>query len=157
MSAFVDTSAFYALFVTEDAHHPAAVSCFEQLRFGNMPLVSTNYVLLECASLVQRRQGFEAARMVLAKTAELTDVIWIDQEAHDEGAALWAKTGSRAVSLVDCTSFSVMRARGIRSAVTFDAQFAQAGFEVLPESDRVSEPRGTYRVKAHKNAHAKAH
>ena len=146
MSIFVDTSALYALMVAEDVHHQAAVSCFEELRVLDAKLVSTNYVLLECASLIQRRQGFESAKTVLTRTAALLDVMWIGQEAHHEAVQLWTRAKSRTLSLVNCTSFSTMRVHGIRRAVAFDDHFVQAGFEVLPRGDRVAEPRGVYRV-----------
>lgn len=38
----------------------------------------------------------------------------------------------RPVSLVDWTSFEVMRSRGIGSAFAFDDDFAAQGFTVLP-------------------------
>lgn len=40
--------------------------------------------------------------------------------------------GSRGLSLVDCTSFEVMRRTGTIRAFTLDADFARHGFEVLP-------------------------
>ena len=40
--------------------------------------------------------------------------------------------GRRAVSLVDWTSFLIMRAYGVRQAFTFDPNFAAEGFEVMP-------------------------
>ena len=143
----VDTSALYALVVAEDINHDAARSCFEQLRLAEEELLSTNYVLLECASLIQRRHGFKAAQRLLMKMAELLDVIWIEQEAHRQAVSLWTKAESRALSLVDCANFAVMRALGIRHAVAFDAHFAQAGFVMLPHADRVSERRGPYRIR----------
>ena len=145
MKVLVDTSALYALMVAEDMNHQAAVSCFEQLRLAAAGLLSTNYVLLECASLIQRRHGFQAAQMLLTKAATLLDVAWIGQEEHGQAVALWVKAGSRALSLVDCASFAVMRKQGIQHAVAFDPHFAQAGFEVLPADDRVAEPQAVYR------------
>ena len=35
-------------------------------------------------------------------------------------------------SFADAVSFAVMQERGIRRAVTFDAHFATAGFEMIP-------------------------
>jgi predicted nucleic acid-binding protein len=156
VSVFVDTSALYALIVAEDVNHQAATSCFEELRALDAVLVSTNYVLLECASLIQRRQGFEAAKSVLARIGTLLDVLWIDQQAHHQAVQLWSRARSRALSLVDCASFVVMHAHGIRRAVAFDAHFIQTGFEMLPKSGRVAEPRGVYRV-GRRSSHAKTH
>ena len=40
--------------------------------------------------------------------------------------------GRRSVSLVDWTSFLVMRRHGVRRAFTIDPGFAIEGFEVVP-------------------------
>jgi predicted nucleic acid-binding protein len=146
MKAFVDTSTLYALWVAEDANHGAAVSCFEQLRVAEAALTTTNYVLLEGASLVQRRHGFDAAKKVLARASELVDVVWMDRKLHHQAVLLWNEAGRRALSLVDCASFAVMREHGITRAVAFDAHFAEAGFEVLPRADRIAERKGAYRA-----------
>lgn len=146
MKAFVDTSALYALMLPEDAHHQAAETCFESLRMADALLVSTNYILLECASLIQRRQGFEAARSFLLQATKLLDIVWIERTQHEHAVALWAKSGRRVLSLVDCVSFWVMRDQGLRHAVAFDAHFEEAGFETLPQADRVAERRGVYRT-----------
>ena len=146
VKALVDTSAFYALWVAEDNNHEAAVSCFEQLRLNEAQLISTNYVLLECASLVQRRHGFDVAKKVLAKATELVDVVWMTRGTHQQAVLLWNDAGRRALSLVDCASFAVMRELGVTRAVVFDAHFAQAGFEVLPRADRVAERASGYRA-----------
>ena len=148
MNVFVDTSALYALMVPDDNNHQAAQACFEQLRFSEAALVSSNYILLECTSIIQRRHGFETAKEFLRETATLLDVIWIEKSLHERAMGLWDKSGRRALSLVDCVSFSVMHEHGLRRAVTFDHHFREAGFEVLPQADRVSEPRVTYRIKA---------
>jgi len=145
VKAFVDTSALYALMLPEDRHHQAAQACFEQLRLTEASLISTNYILLECASLIQRRQGFEAAQSFLNQAAKLLDIVWIEQTHHEHAVMLWSKSGRRALSLVDCVSFWVMRDRGLRHAVAFDAHFEEAGFEVLPRADRAAERRGAYR------------
>lgn len=147
MKAFVDTSALYALMIPEDAHHHAAQGCFEQLQVAGATLVSTNYILLECASLLQRRQGFEAARAFLTQTTKLLDILWIDRAQHEHAVVLWSKSERRALSLVDCVSFWVMRDQGFHYAIAFDAHFKDAGFTVLPQADRVAEGRGAYRTK----------
>lgn len=143
---FVDTSALYAMLSADDLHHDAAVRCFEMLHDEQATLVSTNYVVVECASLIQRRRGFEHASTFLVKAGEILEMVWIDADEHRQTVALWTAAQSRALSLVDCSSIAVMRAHGLRRIVAFDRQFAQAGFELLPHADRVSERRGAYRT-----------
>ena len=154
MKVFVDTSALYALMAPEDLNHHAAVACFEELQSIEGALVSTNYVLLECASLLQRRHGFERAKSFLVKAGAMMDIVWIGAQEHGAAVTRWTQAGQRGLSLVDCTSFAVMDAHGLRRAAAFDAQFAQAGFEVLPRPDRVAERRPTYRTGRARGAHA---
>jgi predicted nucleic acid-binding protein len=40
----------------------------------------------------------------------------------------------RGLSLVDCTTFEVMRNLGLTRAFTLDPHFAEQGFEVIPEA-----------------------
>jgi len=153
VKAFVDTSALYALMIPEDTHHGAAQTCFEELQLTEVSLVSTNYVLLECAALMQRRQGLEAARAFLSQAATLLDIVWVGRAHHEHAVTLWSKSNRRALSLVDCVSFSVMRDQGLRHVVAFDPHFHEAGFEVLPGADRVAERRGVYRdVRLHRKS-----
>jgi hypothetical protein len=44
---------------------------------------------------------------------------------------LYKKADDKEWSLTDCASFLIMEERGIRSALTRDRHFAQAGFETL--------------------------
>lgn len=146
MRVFVDTSALYALLAIDDLHHEAARRCFEQLDREGAVFVSTNYILLECASLIQRRRGFEPASTFLTRAAERLQVLWIGEPEHREAVALWARAQRRALSLVDCSSIAVMRQQRLEQVVAFDRQFTEAGFDVLPSADRVAERRGVYRA-----------
>ena len=40
--------------------------------------------------------------------------------------------GHRSLSLVDCTSFEIMRRHGLGEALTLDRDFARQGFRVTP-------------------------
>ena len=153
MRALVDSSALYALTIAEDLHHEQAVGCFEGLERAEAAMATTNYVLLECAALIQRRYGLTQAQALLKKVEGWLDILWIGSREHQEAMTTWTSAGRRELSLVDCASFVAMRRHGIRCAVAFDPHFAQAGFEVLPRADRVAEAKGTYRTtraKVHK-------
>lgn len=132
MKVFVDTSAFYAEVCPRDLHHGAAQEALEQLRESADGLVTTNYVLLESASLIQRRESFSAAQTFLAETTRTFEIVWVDGPLHKQAISLWVQKGSRELSLVDCTSFTAMKHTGIRRALAFDSHFAQHGFEVIP-------------------------
>ncbi|MBI4227177.1 MAG: PIN domain-containing protein [Candidatus Omnitrophica bacterium] len=132
MKIFVDTSALYASLAPEDAQHDAARQALQRLAEDEAELVTTNYVLLECASLIQRRHGFAPAKAFLAKAGETLDTVWIDAPLQQAAITIWTRAQSRQLSLVDCTSFAAMRHAGLRRAFAFDVHFTQHGFSLIP-------------------------
>lgn len=129
LNVFIDTSAFYANAVAEDANHERARTLLATL--GEEKLATSNYVLLETVALIQRRHGLEAAELHGRLIMESTRMLWVDDDAHAGAWRLWRSKRLRGLSLVDCTSFVLMRREGIRKALAFDGHFAQQGF-VLP-------------------------
>ncbi len=132
MTVFVDTSAFYALLDRDDANHASAAERWKSFLSSDTTLVSTNYVLVECAALIQSRFGMAAARAFTEDVAPLLSVDWIDGDTHGAAVGAWLAASRRTLSLVDCASFEVMRRRGIRKAFSFDDHFRQQGFACLP-------------------------
>jgi len=55
-------------------------------------------------------------------------VEWVDLDLHKEAEKELEKIGKRGISLVDCTSFIVMRRRGVQRAFAFDPDFKNQGF-----------------------------
>ena len=151
MRIFVDTSAIYALIVPEDANHSLAVHCFQQLlEECDATLVSSNYVLLECSSLIKKRHGFEPAKRFLDKINNTLEVFWVTQLEHQEAVIIWSEARDKNLSLVDCTSFVLMRQQKIQHAVAFDADFEKAGFILLPkkvDENQINEVRVPYHAK----------
>ena len=104
-------------------------------------LVTSNYILVETLAVVQRRFGVAAVRILLDDVAPVLELHWIDEPLHDSAVRGLRAAGRRALSLVDCTSFELMRALGLRSAFTLDAHFAEQGFTVFPRlDDSIHEP-----------------
>lgn len=128
----MDTSAFYALLAENDQNHPRAVLAWRSLMEQNAVLETTNYVLLETAALVQRRLGVAALRDLHADIEPAVAVHWMDERQHESAMRLTLAAFRRDLSLVDCSSFAMMREAGITSAFCFDKHFAEQGFNVLP-------------------------
>ena len=57
---------------------------------------------------------------------------WIDESTHRMATAAMVGSLNRGVSLVDWTSFVVIRALGIDRAFAFDADFEAQGIQVIP-------------------------
>jgi len=130
---FLDTSAIYALADRADPNHRRVKEYFRGVLEAGQTLLTHNYVLVESMALLQRRLGLAAA-VRFARDAEAFEVVWVDESIHSEAVARLEKTGTRGVSLVDAMSFLVMRKRGIRTALAFDADFVAAGFRLYEAS-----------------------
>lgn len=134
MIVFVDTSALLAALDADDAVHEAAAQEWRRLLAGDVPLETSSYVLVEVQALVQARLGLEALRVLVRDFVPLLHVVWVDPEVHAAAVSALLTAGRRRLSLVDCTSFEVMRRRGLTRAFTFDRHFAEQGFDVVPQA-----------------------
>ncbi len=130
---FVDTSAVIALMVGTDQSHPAAKIVFDKLMARNAKLITTSYVLVEIYALLGRRIGIEAVRGFRSCFSPLFDVIWINQELHEQALDLLLQRASRNLSLVDVSSFLVIRQHKIDEVFAFDRHFIQEGFRLALE------------------------
>ncbi len=132
MSVFVDTSAIYALLVRTERGHSETASVFGDLLDSGRPLVSSNYVLVESAALLQRRIGLEAVHDLESRIVPLLTVYWIDESIHRRASERLFRTDRRSLSLVDCSSFVIMDAEGIEDALALDRDYEVEGYRVLP-------------------------
>jgi predicted nucleic acid-binding protein len=128
---FVDTSAIYALLDRADACHREAAAIWAELVETRAALLTTNYVVLECFALIQSRLGMTAARRVNDDLLPVLEVAWIEREEHTAAVDAVLAADRRGLSVVDATSFQVMRRQGLRQAFAFDDDFARQGFDVL--------------------------
>lgn len=127
---FVDTSFWFARHVTTDKRHAAASAIRPWPK-----LISTELVLGETWTLMNRRVGHRAARECVRAIRTLLGVtIESSTGADHEQAWTWLERhDEREYSFVDAVSFAVMRRYRITDALAFDGDFAAAGFtEVRP-------------------------
>lgn len=130
-AVFVDTSAFLALLIANDEAHESAKAVFATLQTRRARLVTTSYVLVETYALLGRRLGTAAVRAFREDFAPLLEVVWVDRELHEAALDELLERAARTLSLVDATSFVVMRRRRIEEAFVFDRHFTQAGFTLV--------------------------
>ena len=121
MTLFVDTSTWYAAADRGDASHRRAT----QILGSGESLLTTDHVLVETWLLLRHRVGREVAdrfwdglrrgvAMVEAVTAPDLETAWAMGEAFPD----------QDFSIVDRTSFTVMRRLGLERAATLDDDFA---------------------------------
>lgn len=129
---FADTSFWIGLRARRDERHRRAVELLKAT--GNRELFTTDDVRGETWTLLRARIDHAAAVDFLdhLERSPRVSVLHIDQDLGRDALAWLRKHDERPYSYVDATSFAVMRAKHIRSALTFDREFEAAGFEVFP-------------------------
>ena len=62
------------------------------------------------------------------KASPYAEIVHVDAQLHEEAWQLLTQRQDKNWSLVDCSSFVIMRQRAILEAFTTDHHFEQAGF-----------------------------
>lgn len=130
----IDTGAYYAATDASEQRHTAAIATAEQIERERWRTFTTNFVLAETHALLLRRVGRHVAWQVLQRL-ERSQVVIVRVSAADERRAhtILGQYRDKDFSLTDATSFAVMERLRIGSAFTFDRNFTQYGFDVLPQ------------------------
>ncbi|VEN74730.1 VapC toxin family PIN domain ribonuclease [Candidatus Desulfarcum epimagneticum] len=132
---FVDTSGWANYFVRTEPFHLEAKQLMRQWHHDRTQALTTNYVLLELAALfispfrIPRRRQIQAIEAV--KTADWIEIVHIDKHLDDEAWQLFKNREDKMWSLVDCSSFVIMKRRRVIRGFTTDHHFEQAGFQRL--------------------------
>jgi|SRR3990172_968745 len=135
MKIFIDTAAFLAVLNANDRFHLPARRTWGEILSSESSLSSSNYVILETTALLQGRFGMEAVRLFESDILAVVDIVWVDETIHNRGMSALLAANRRDLSLVDCTSFEILRQTGQDEIFTFDPHFRQQGFKVIPEID----------------------
>jgi predicted nucleic acid-binding protein len=75
----------------------------------------------------------DALRAFQADVVPVIELEWVEPEDHRAAVQVVLAADRRHLSLVDCTSFQLMRRLGVRSAFAFDPHFAEQGFDLRPQ------------------------
>lgn len=130
-TVFLDTVGLIALWNEKDQWHAAASAALSEIRTETTRLVTTTFVLLECANqaarwayrheVIRLREDLGLAGDLFEPTVTEVEQAWGDYQRGSPGVA----------GVVDLTSFAVMRRLAISDAFTNDKHFASAGFHVM--------------------------
>jgi uncharacterized protein len=121
MSVFVDTSVWYAAADSGEDRHVRA----ERILASGEPLLTSDHVLIDTWLLLKSRLGLHAAdrfwEVLRSGVASIELVSPADLEAAWQIGEAFP---DQDFSIVDRTSFAVMRRLGIERAASFDHHFA---------------------------------
>ena len=96
-------------------------------------MVGAGRGLIQYLALLQNRLCFEAADLWYRDVLGIVETFWIDNVLHNLAIEIWFSLGRRKLSLVDCTSFVIMRQDKMGKVFGYDKHFTEHGFEILDE------------------------
>lgn len=132
MKLLADTSALLALTMRDDRNHGAAVEFLR--RHPHARFVLTELVVAEVATRVRARADAQRAA-ALARSfldSRRYEVLFVDADLLRGAIDRLARFADKRLSLTDCASFEAMERLGLSAAFTFDHDFRDCGFEMLP-------------------------
>jgi predicted nucleic acid-binding protein len=129
---FVDTGAWIALALVRDSMHERAKATWVALlEAGARPFVSVP-VLLETFTYLQRKVSQDIAAHWWSGLDDVRFLERIECTPLEVKSAMkfFARRDLHKLSLVDATSFELMRKHKLRVAFAFDTHFSTAGFRL---------------------------
>ena len=127
---FADTSFFIAFLSNDDEHYEQALNLMQIFR-GR--ITTTMWILAELGNYFSKsktRLRFVPFVRDLSVDRRVL-ILPIDQAHFGSALEIYENRSDKEWSITDCTSFLIMKARGIREAWTTDHHFEQAGFVKL--------------------------
>ncbi len=127
-SIFIDTNVWVALFNPGDALHKQARETAVSLNSGTFELVSSNYVLLECFTVIAKKCGIEAAhdfRQYLNRHKTMR-IVWIDETMDDMIWRIFSAKENVGISFVDASNLALARSHRLSYLLTFDRALRKA-------------------------------
>jgi predicted nucleic acid-binding protein len=132
LKVLADTSALLALAMRDDKHHDAAVQFLRS--HPHARFVLTELVIAEVATRIRARAGAAPAAALARSLLESRryELLFVDLDLLRGAIDRMARFADKRLSLTDCASFELMERLGLSSAFTFDRDFRDCGFEMLP-------------------------
>lgn len=134
---FVDTSAFLAIVNEKDDNHRAAKRFLEEIKRGKVKvkkIITSDYIIDETLTRIRysvgHKEAVEWGNGILA--SKVIDRMEVGKEIFELAWNIFAKYEDKKLSFTDCTSFAVMKKRGIEKVFAFDEDFERMGFVLMP-------------------------
>ena len=136
---FVDTSGWANLIDISQPYHDLAVQIYHDLavqiyydrRSQKHKIITTNYIICELVALLSSPLRIPRNKAIAfiqsLKKSPYIQIIHIDEKIDLQAWELLTQREDKNWSLVDCSSFVIMKQYGISEALTNDHHFEQAG------------------------------
>jgi predicted nucleic acid-binding protein len=130
---FIDTMGWYCLLDRHEGKHEEACGIMADLARTKTPLVTTDYVVDETATLLVARRGAGMLGALFERTEQSAALTLtpIGPGRYREAWGYLLKHSDQGYSFTDVTSFVVMRELGCADVLTNDGHFEKAGFRRL--------------------------
>jgi predicted nucleic acid-binding protein len=132
-AAFVDTGAWIAMAVRKDSYHSSARSQWEALQGAGAKLHTSAPVVIETFTFLDRNATRDVAlawKAALYDEARVT-ILACGLDDLNDAWSYFQRSDLHKLSVVDATSFVIMKRWGISLAFSFDHHFAMAGFRLV--------------------------
>lgn len=134
---FVDTSAFLALVNEKDNNHLASTRFLEEIKNGKVKIkkiITSDYIIDETLTRIRyavgHKEAVEWGQDIL--TSNVVEKVGVGRELFEPAWELFKTYEDKKLSFTDCTSFAIMKIRGIEKVFSFDDDFERVGFKLLP-------------------------
>ena len=129
-TVFMDTAYVLALELANDQNHQTALTHWNSIKTELPRIVISSYIFDEVVTFFNSR-GFHSKAVEVGNrllNSPSVDLIHIDEQLFYEGWQYFKVHDDKSFSLTDSISFVIMKKQNIRTALTFDKHFIQAGF-----------------------------
>lgn len=130
-AVFLDTVGLLAIWDETDQWHRVAKTAYTSLRGGLAEVLTTTFVLAECANAAARRPYRLAPDQMRERLARGGRIIVPTGDHWDTAWSAYRRGDAAGAGIVDQISFAVMRRLGVTRAFTNDRHFRAAGLESL--------------------------
>lgn len=129
---FVDTSGWGSLVDSSEIYHQNAVNIYRKAIKDKSKLITTNYIISELTALLSSPLRIPRVQIIefieSLKISNYVQIIHIDQHLDNLAWDLFKARPDKNWSLVDCSSFVLMKQQNLTQVLTNDHHFEQAGF-----------------------------
>ena len=132
---FVDTAGWVCYLDRSQPEHAAATTLIGVCLAQNGSLITTNYIVAELVALLTGRSLMSRPQLVSSintlRASPHVTILHIDTALEAQAWDLLTNRPDKEWSLVDCSSFVIMRHCGLDQALTTDHHFEPAGLAHL--------------------------